>query len=147
MKSSKIVFSLLAVGFVTAIIFLSIGTKDSFASHGDNKRARTSDNPISESFGGQEGKTITIMDNDVRRTIECRDNSIKVLGNNCVLTLRGNCNEINVVGNDNVITAESVAAISTLGNDNKVTYEKGAKGKKPLISNTGNGNTISQKKQ
>ena len=89
------------------------------------------------------GKTITIETNRETQTVNCDGGEVTVNGNRNNLTVRGVC-AISVNGNDNVLSAEVASSISTSGNNNKVSWAKGVDGKKPEISNSGSGNTVSQ---
>lgn len=109
---------------------------------------------------GQE-KDITINEDDRTTTVDCRGRAVTVTGDDNTIRLNGECSKLTVTGDDNTINAkavteiavsgydntivvETVAKISTKGDDNRVTWTKGAGGKRPEISDTGDDNTTKQ---
>jgi len=89
---------------------------------------------------------VTIIQNDLKRTIECSGGSVRVSGNRNTLNLTGECSTLFIDGDDNVVTVQAVGEISTWGNRNKVTWTRGLGGKPPKISNPGTKNTIEKAK-
>jgi hypothetical protein len=104
---------------------------------------------------------ISILKNKTTGTHDCKGGIAKVMGNKNKLTFKG-CKSIEVLGNQNVLAIDKtgtldvmgnqnviqvgeVASIDVKGNKNSIAYTSGPKGKKPDISNLGNGNTITNK--
>ena len=87
---------------------------------------------------------IVVRSNE-RKTYDCRGGSATVEGGYNVLTFR-NCAEIIVDGGDNTIDAGWVDAIEVSGADNKITWTESADGRRPRITNEGQGNVISSKR-
>ncbi len=104
---------------------------------------------------------VSVNGDDENRMIECKGNAVNVNGDDNNLRLQGDCSRLSVFGDDNTINADTVTEISILGDDNniavgtvaristigeynKVTWEKGAGGKPPEVSNTGEENVTRQ---
>jgi hypothetical protein len=104
---------------------------------------------------------VSVNGDDENRMIECKGNAVTVNGDDNNLRLQGDCSRLSVFGDDNTIAAQTVteisilgddnsisvgtvARISTIGDDNNVTWEKGAGGKPPEVSNTGEDNVTRQ---
>jgi len=89
--------------------------------------------------------TDIVVGSNERRTYDCRGGSATVEGGFNVLTLR-NCTEIVVNGGDNTIDAGVVDAIEVAGADNRITWTESADGRRPRITNEGQGNVIVSKR-
>jgi hypothetical protein len=104
---------------------------------------------------------VTIIQDKTTGVQDCKGGIAKVMSNKNTLTLKncrsveswGNRNvltidktgKLDVMGNQNTMQVGEVESIDVKGNKNTVSYKSGPKGKKPRISNLGNGNTIAQK--
>jgi hypothetical protein len=88
------------------------------------------------------GPPIVFLEDEITRTIDCRNRDVDLRGDGNTLTLRGDCGKLLVTGNNNVIEIDSVQAIDTPGNENRITWAKGPSRSGPKITNLGNGNTI-----
>jgi len=104
---------------------------------------------------------ITIMENDVHKTISCEDQDVDVMGNDADLKLTGNCDRINVMGNSNKVSVETASRLAVSGNSNEVsagtakrievtgrknhvTWANEVDGHAPKIANLGEKNTVSR---
>src|SRR5688500_8804619 len=65
--------------------------------------------------------TIIITDNDQTLTFTCNDNAVEVRGNANTVTLLGLCSSITVKGNANVIYYSGSPVITNTGNENTIT--------------------------
>jgi hypothetical protein len=106
-------------------------------------------------------QNITFNDDDKTATIDCKGGSAIVNGDDNALTIQGECSrlmvngddntidartvtELTVSGDDNNIRVDTVAKINTFGDDNNITWARGAGGKSPEVSNTGDDNNTRQ---
>jgi len=89
-------------------------------------------------------ETITILENDLSKTIDCAGGRVIVNGNNNSLILRGECQKVTINGNDNTINIEAVGTIQANGNENVINWTKGAGNQRARITDLGNGNLIKQ---
>lgn len=104
---------------------------------------------------------ISIMENDVHKTISCEDQDVDVMGNDADLKLTGKCDRINVMGNSNKVSVETASRLAVSGNSNevsagtakrievtgrknRVTWANEVDGHAPKISNLGEKNTASR---
>jgi hypothetical protein len=88
--------------------------------------------------------SVVIDDSDERKSYDCRGGAAVVNGGDNVLSFR-NCAEIIINGGDNVIDAGVVGAIKVLGGGNRIVWTEAASGKRPRITNLGQGNVVSSK--
>ncbi len=82
-----------------------------------------------------------VVGSNENRTYDCRGGSATVEGGFNVLSLR-DCAELVVNGGDNTIDAGLVAVIEVAGAGNKITWAESADGRRPRITNEGQGNVI-----
>jgi hypothetical protein len=87
---------------------------------------------------------IVVRSNE-NKTYDCRGGSLTVEGGFNVLTLR-NCSELIVNGGENTIDAGVLDAIEVAGADNKITWTESPDGRRPRITNEGEGNVIASKR-
>lgn len=85
-----------------------------------------------------------VIHSDEKSSYDCRGGAAVVNGGDNVLSFR-NCAEIIVNGGDNVIDAGVVGAIKVLGGGNRIVWTEAASGKRPRITNLGQGNVVSSK--
>jgi hypothetical protein len=112
------------VSMVLAVLSIPMGRAISAARAAD-------DNPI-------------VIHSDERTSYDCRGGTAVVNGGDNVLSFR-NCAEIIINGGDNVIDAGVVGAIKVLGGGNRIVWTEAASGKRPRITNLGEGNVVSSK--
>lgn len=110
------------------------------------------------SFSARAAAPISILGNEVHKTIACEGRDVKLAGNEATLKLTGECGRIDVMGNSNKISAETasklavsgnqnevsvktVKRIDLTGNENHVTWQNEVDGHAPKISNPGTDNT------
>jgi DUF3060 family protein len=86
-----------------------------------------------------------VVRSNENKAYDCRGGSLTVDGGSNVLTLR-NCAELIVNGGDNTIDAGVVESIEVSGADNRITWTESADGRRPRISNEGEGNVITSKR-
>lgn len=86
-----------------------------------------------------------VVGSNESKTYDCRGGSLTVEGGSNVISLR-NCTELIVDGGDNTIDAGVVDAIEVSGGDNKITWSESADGRRPKITNGGEGNVIVSKR-
>lgn len=79
------------------------------------------------------------------KTYDCRGGALTVEGGFNVLTLR-DCSQLTVDGGDNTIDAGVVDAIEVSGAGNKITWSESPDGRRPRITNAGEGNVIVSKR-
>jgi Protein of unknown function (DUF3060) len=82
-----------------------------------------------------------VVSGDEHRTYDCRGGSITVEGGSNVLTLR-NCSRLIVDGGENTIDAGLVDVIEVSGADNRITWLESPDGRRPRVTNDGEGNVI-----
>ena len=87
---------------------------------------------------------IVVRSNE-NKTYDCRGGSLTVEGGFNILTLR-NCSELIVNGGENTIDAGVLDAIEVAGADNKITWTESPDGRRPRITNEGEGNVIASKR-
>lgn len=87
---------------------------------------------------------IVLMENNIHQTIDCNARDVEVNSNNNKLALTGTCQTVRVAGNNNTLAVEAAVTLRVLGNHNEVQWAREVNGKKPVISNLGKRNTISQ---
>jgi hypothetical protein len=108
-------------------------------------------------------KDISVDGDGQTTTIDCKGGAVNVGGDDNTVTLMNECSRLTVSGDDNTIRAEIVTQvlvsgddntiavhivgkINTSGDDNTISWAKGAGGKAPEISNTGDDNKTAQSK-
>lgn len=94
------------------------------------------------------GPVITINDNKVHQTVECKGGEMIVVnGNHAQLRLKGDCGTLSVNGNHNKIAADHVATITANGNHNDISWRNGRdESTAALVTSNGKQNRIRQLK-
>ena len=89
-----------------------------------------------------EGPQIFINKPD-QKTANCdKYNRVSVNGDGREVTIKGACKQLMINGDNAKITAVALAEIVINGHDNNVQYSKYANGARPVIKDSGSGNTI-----
>jgi Protein of unknown function (DUF3060) len=87
----------------------------------------------------------SILENHRTLTFDCQGGYVRVDGNLNVLTITGSCTVLTVEGNKNKIRVATVGSIVLDGNQNQVSWSKALTGARPVVSNTGSGNSVSKR--
>lgn len=90
-----------------------------------------------------EGPQIFINKPDEKKAVNCdKYNRVSVNGDGREVTIKGACKQLMINGDNAKITAVALAEIVINGHDNTVQYSKYANGARPVIKDSGSGNTI-----
>ena len=82
---------------------------------------------------------VELLFDNARRTVECGDQGLAVLGSRNVLTLAGRCPLVKVSGDDNMVLIDDTDAIVVTGDRNQVSWRSA---RPPTVSNTGRQNRV-----
>jgi hypothetical protein len=92
-----------------------------------------------------EGPQISVNPSDDKKTVECsKYNRVKINGDRKVVTVRGICKQIMVNGDNNQVLSSGFAELVLNGHENYVEYTKFANGKRPAVTDNGQGNSVSK---
>ena len=90
-----------------------------------------------------DAKELNVIDDGLHRTYDCKGGDVHVSGDRNELVLQ-NCRGVTVSGEGNKVDAGTAEEIEVTGERNDVTWKPGAGGKRPQLSDTGEGNRIRQ---
>jgi Protein of unknown function (DUF3060) len=80
---------------------------------------------------------------EAKKIVKCdKYNRVMVNGDGREVEIKGVCSQLMINGNRSKVTAVALSEIIVNGRENSVQYSKYANGKKPLIKDNGNENTI-----
>jgi hypothetical protein len=92
---------------------------------------------------GTVGTTISVSGGDKKESVTCKTfDRVMVNGNRSVVTVKGACRLVIINGDSNQITADAFMDIVINGSGNTVTYSRYVNGKRPVINNNAEGNTV-----
>lgn len=92
-----------------------------------------------------EGPQLSVNPSDDRKSIECaKYNSLKINGDQRVITLKGTCKQVMVNGDKNQVLATAFTELIVNGHENYVEYTKYVNGKRPIVTDNGQGNMVSK---
>ncbi len=87
--------------------------------------------------------TISVSGGNKKQSLTCKTfERVTINGDRSVVTVKGPCRQIVINGNNNQISADAFLDITINGSDNSVTYSRYINGKRPIITDNANGNTI-----
>jgi hypothetical protein len=90
-----------------------------------------------------DGRMIEINVYDQKRSAKCdRYNRVQLNGDGNTVDLKGGCQQVMINGDRNKVIAEASMEYVLNGQNNTVTYTKFANGKRPTITDNGQGNVI-----
>ena len=90
-----------------------------------------------------EGPQLFVNKPDEKKVVNCdKYNRVSVNGDGREVTLKGVCKQLMVNGDNARITAVALTEIVVNGHENNIQYSKYANGAKPVIKDSGSGNTI-----
>ena len=80
-----------------------------------------------------------------RTTVNCNKyNRVAVNVDAKEITIKGTCKQLMINGDRNQVVVVAVSEIVLNGGENDIRYSKYANGKKPLVTDSGSGNTITK---
>lgn len=92
-----------------------------------------------------DGPKLLINRDADKTTVDCNKyNRVAVNVDSKEITVKGACKQLMINGDRNRVVAVAVTEIVLNGGENEVQYSKYANGKKPLITDSGSGNTITK---
>ena len=91
---------------------------------------------------GASGGTVVISGHSQTITQTLKGGNVRITGDANTVTIKGKINSLHVGGDENGVRVEQVKMISTKGDGNLVKWKSSAPKPTPMISNTGEHNTI-----
>lgn len=88
------------------------------------------------------GGNIAISDSNANKTIDCDGGMVSISGDTNTFKITGSCSSVAISGDENKVTVENVSLLMISGDENEIHYS----GKKPLVTDTGDDNTIEPQK-
>ena len=92
-----------------------------------------------------EGPQISVNPSDDKKAVDCsKYNRVKINGDRKIVTVRGICKQVMVNGDNNQVLSSGFAELVLNGHENYVEYTKFVNGKRPLVTDNGQGNSVSK---
>lgn len=90
-----------------------------------------------------DGTIINADGNDGKKTASCtKYDRVRVNGSRSTVTIKGACKQIMINGDGNQVASDAVSEFVINGSENMITYTRFVNGKRPMIKQTAEGNTI-----
>jgi len=91
----------------------------------------------------EEGPNILVNSRFNKPTVDCNKfNRVSLNGNAWELKITGVCQRVVINGDRNKVVANAFSEVMLNGSDNEVQFSKYVNGKKPLIMDNGDGNSV-----
>jgi len=91
----------------------------------------------------QQGDRISVSGYEKRQTVTCaKFNPVAVNGERNEVIIKGPCRQMMINGDNNTVKMDASLEIILNGEHNKVEYERFANGKRPIVTDNGDDNTV-----